>query len=231
VSEFLKTIPSLAALWLGILTSISPCPLATNIAAVSFIASRVTSQKLVLASGSLYTLGRTLTYTVLGALVCYGISSAPVVSKFLQHKLPQILGPLLILVGAFLLDIFKISLPLTGVSGVAERLADRGWALSSLLLGMIFALAFCPVSAALYFGALIPLSLHSGSHFLLPALFGIGTALPVVVAAFGLAFSAQVLFGLLDRIGQVEVILRKVTGAIFIAVGFYYSLVYIFRVL
>lgn len=230
MGEFLKTVPPLMTLWLGILASISPCPLATNIAAVSFIAHQVTSSKAVFLSGLLYTLGRTITYTVLGSVICYGMASAPLVSSFLQHKLPQILGPLLILVGAFLLDIFKMPLPSTGISSLAERVSGVG-IISAFLLGALFALAFCPVSAALYFGALIPLTLQHGSYVLLPALFGIGTALPVVLAAFGLAFSAQTVLGWLEHIGRAKTIARKITGIIFVAVGFYYTLVYIFRVL
>jgi cytochrome c biogenesis protein CcdA len=230
MSEFLKAIPPLTALWLGILTSISPCPLATNIAAVSFIAHQLTSSRAVLLSGLLYALGRTATYTGLGAVICSSAASAPFVSHFLQHKLPQVLGPILILVGAFLLDIFKLPLPSTNLGGAAERLT-KGGVFSSFLLGVLFALAFCPVSAALFFGALIPLSLHSGLHFLLPAIFGVGTALPVIVVAFGLAFGLQFLFNLLESVGRVEAIARKITGVVFIAVGFYYTLVYNFRVL
>jgi cytochrome c biogenesis protein CcdA len=230
MSEFLKAIPLLTALWLGILTSLSPCPLATNIAAVSFIAHQLTSSRAVLLSGLLYALGRTVTYTSLGAVVCSGVASAPFVSHFLQHKLPQVLGPILILVGAFLLDIFKIPLPSANLGGTAERLS-KGGVFSSLPLGVLFALAFCPVSAALFFGALIPLSLHSGSHILPPAVFGVGTALPVVAVAFGLAFGLQSLFNLLESVGRVEAIARKITGIVFIAVGFYYTLIYIFRVL
>jgi len=122
MSEFLKAIPPLTALWLGILTSISPCPLATNIAAVSFIAHQLTSSRAVLLSGLLYALGRTATYTGLGAVICSSAASAPFVSHFLQHKLPQVLGPILILVGAFLIDIFKLPLPSTNLGGAAERL-------------------------------------------------------------------------------------------------------------
>jgi cytochrome c biogenesis protein CcdA len=115
------------------------------------------------------------------------------------------------------------------LGGAAERLT-KGGVFSSFLLGVLFALAFCPVSAALFFGALIPLSLHSGLHFLLPAIFGVGTALPVIVVAFGLAFGLQFLFNLLESVGRVEAIARKITGVVFIAVGFYYTLVYNFRV-
>ena len=222
---------ALTALWLGVLTSISPCPLATNIVAVSFIGKRLGSPGRVLLSGLLYTAGRVLTYVVLGAIVVAGLLSIPAVSTFLQKYMNKLLGPILILVGMFLLDLlsfrFSFSAPVT--ESLQKRMPAWGmWGAAPL--GMFFALAFCPVSAALFFGSLIPLSLKTGSSVILPLLYGLGTGLPVFVFAVLIALGARSVSQAFDKLTQVEKWARGVTGLIFVAVGIYFSLAYIFGV-
>ena len=157
-----------SALWLGVLTSVSPCPLATNVAAMSFVGRRLASPRAVLASGLLYTLGRALTYAVLGGLLVASLLNAPVVSSLLQKYMNKLVGPLLIVVGVFLLEL--VSLP-RGRGGVAETLqgrVERAGVWGAGLLGVLFALTFCPVSAALFFGSLLPLAVKEQSSVLLP---------------------------------------------------------------
>jgi len=216
------------ALWLGILTSISPCPLATNIAAISFIGRRVGNSRHVLLSGLLYTLGRTVAYLLLGVVIMAGFMAASEVARFFQRYLNQILGPILILVGMLLLGFLggAGSLSLAGVS-VQER-AARGGLVWAVALGVIFALSFCPVSAGLFFGGLIPLATASASRFLLPILYGVGTALPVIVFAFLMAFASQYVARAFNRLTQIERWVRMATGTIFILAGIYYSLTYVY---
>ncbi len=219
-----------ASLWLGILTSVSPCPLATNIAAISFIGRSVGSPLRVLLVGLFYTLGRTAAYVGLGILLVGGILSVPGMSAFLQGFMNRILGPILILAGMFLLEL--ITIPLPG-GGWAQKVGERAgrWGIAgAALVGLIFAMAFCPVSAALYFGSLIPLALKAGSPILLPSVYGGGTALPVVVFAAIIAAGARQVGKAFDRLSQVERWARVLTGAVFIGVGIYFSLVFIFRV-
>ncbi len=219
-------IASLSAAWLGILTSISPCPLATNIAAISFIGKRVSRPRSVLFAGLLYTLGRMLAYVALAFVITFGLGGIPAVANFLQDNMNFMLGPILLVVGVLLLEL--ISIPSFG-GGPSERfqsLAKRSGLAGAALLGVVFALSFCPVSAALYFGSLIPLALKHQSSVLLPALYGIGTALPVVVFAFILAYGANKLGRAFDFVTKAEVWLRKGTGALFMAVGLYYIYVY-----
>jgi cytochrome c biogenesis protein CcdA len=221
------------ALWLGVLTSISPCPLATNIAAISYIGKRVDRQPRVLLAGLLYTLGRTLAYFLVALLIVKSLVSMSAVSMFLQRHASQALGPVLIVVGVLLLDV--IPWPWTGRgSSVLERLRGKAEQLGlagAALLGMIFALAFCPVSAALFFGSLIPLSLRHQSWILMPTVYGVGTALPVVVFSLILAFAANRLSRAFSALTAIERWLRRLTAAVFILVGGYYCLVYIFEVL
>ena len=219
-----------SALWLGILTSISPCPLASNIAAVSFISQRITQKNTVLLSGILYTIGRSLTYIVLGMLIVKALVDIPVLSDFLQRYVNKILGLVLILVGMVLLDLIRIPLNIPSVSeNFAKRLADKG-TLGSLPLGILFALAFCPVSAALFFGGLIPIAVKAESGIGLPLIYGIGTGLPVLLFAFLVAAGAGYMNNLYYRVTRIEFYTKKATGIIFILVGIYYALEYIFGI-
>lgn len=220
-----------SAVWLGILTSVSPCPLATNIAAVSFISRRITQKNTVFLSGILYTLGRSLTYIVLGVLIVKTLVDVPILSNFLQRYVNKILGIVLILVGMVMLDLLRVPLSFPSVSeNVAKKLAEKG-TFGSLPLGILFALAFCPVSAALFFGGLIPIAVKAQSGIGLPLIYGIGTGLPVLLFAFLVAAGTGYINNLYYRITRIEFYTKKVTGIIFILVGIYYTLAYIFELI
>jgi cytochrome c biogenesis protein CcdA len=216
-----------SALWLGVLTSVSPCPLATNVAAVSFIGQRVDRPRLVLGGGLLYSLGRMVAYVALGALIVAGFLAVPSASQFLQRHMNRVLGPVLIVAGIVLLGLLRFGLPGLGRTGerAQKRLAAAGlWGAAPL--GLLFALSFCPVSAALFFGSLVPLALRLESPALLPMVYGAGTALPVLVFAFLLALGARFVGVALNRLSQVERWARRVTGLVFVAVGIYMTLAY-----
>lgn len=216
------------AAWLGILTAISPCPLASNVAAISFIGRQLHSRAAILMSGLLYTFGRTLTYLGLGVILSSGLLASGELSRFLQKYLNEILGPLLILLGMILLGLIGsgLAIQLAG-EGIQQKAAKQG-ALYAFPLGVLFALSFCPVSAGLFFGALIPLAVNNGSTILLPALYGIGTAVPVVIFAFLIASGSKWLGRAFNKLHQIEFYLRTATGMIFIVVGLYYSLTHIY---
>ena len=219
-----------SAVWLGILTSISPCPLATNIAAISYIGRWVDNRRATVATGLLYTLGRSLVYVVLGALLVASLLSAPAVSHFLQKYMNKLLGPILILVGMILLGLIRFT---PKGSAIGEKVGKRveGWGIwGALVLGIVFALSFCPGSAALFFGSLIPLAVKYESSLLLPTVYGAGTALPVIVFAFLIAVGTNAVGQAFNRITQFELWARRITGTLFIGIGAYFSLAYIFRV-
>jgi len=213
-----------SALWLGILTSISPCPLSTNIAAVSYVGRRVGSPLAVLLSGVLYTGGRSFVYLILGALSVWSLMSMTAVSSFLQGSFPRVLGPLLIALGLLLLGIFEISLPSVGVNEKLQQRVDRAGVWGAGILGLVFALAFCPVSAGLFFGALVPLATERSSPLLLPLLYGVGTAVPVIAFAALLSAGAGWFGKALDRVQTFELWARRVTAVVFIGVGVYETL-------
>ncbi|MDD5423019.1 MAG: aromatic aminobenezylarsenical efflux permease ArsG family transporter [Candidatus Omnitrophica bacterium] len=218
-----------SALWLGVLTSISPCPLASNVAAISFLSKRIVHPALVLISGLAYTLGRMISYAILGWIIVSSILSVPQVAQFLQKYMGKALGPILILTGLVLLEIIPLRLPGLSLSQKHHnKLAESG-APGAFLLGFIFALAFCPVSAALFFGSLIPLALNSKSGIVLPLIYGIGTGLPVLVFTVAIAMGVKSLSRWFHRVTRLEYYTRKITGAIFILIGLYYSGVYILR--
>ena len=221
LSESLN-IPVLSALLLGLLTAISPCPMATNIAATAYVSRKVIKRRYAIITGALYTLGRMLSYSVLGILFVVAGLEIPGVASFLQDFGEQILGPLLIAVGIIMLAAERLSFDFGAgkLSSLGGKIADLGM-LGGFLLGALFALAFCPYSAVLFFGVLIPLALKSTGGVALPAVFAIGTGLPVLI--FGTLLSAGVarVSIWLNAVARTEKVIRKIVAIIFIGVGIY----------
>lgn len=219
-------VPILSAFLLGIMTAISPCPLATNITAIGFISKDIEDRKKIFYNGLWYTLGRAFSYTALGVVLYFGASKFHV-AKFFQLHGEKFLGPLLIVVGILMFDFIRIKFP--GFGKLSDQMQNKkrknNW-WSALLLGIIFALAFCPYSGVLYFGALIPMTISSASGLFLPFVFAVATGLPVIIIAYLLAFSLSSVGGFYNKIKIFEKWFRRVVAVVFILVGFYY--VYIF---
>ncbi|MFZ2356203.1 MAG: aromatic aminobenezylarsenical efflux permease ArsG family transporter, partial [Candidatus Omnitrophota bacterium] len=210
-------------------TSISPCPLASNVAAISFLSKKITHPFFVFLSGIAYVIGRMATYAALGFILINSILSIPQLAQFLQKYMSRALGPILIVVGLILLNIIKINLPGLSFSQKHQNKLVEAGAPGAFLLGAIFALAFCPVSAALFFGSLIPLAFQSKFGVMLPFIYGIGTGLPVLVFVVAIALGVTSLSHWFNKITRLEYYTRKITGAIFIIVGLYYIGIYILR--
>lgn len=230
--EWLQTIiehsgiPVLTAFALGLLTALSPCPLATNIAAVGFIGRDIENRRRIFRNGLLYTLGRIVAYTVLGIMligILKGGASLFGVQKFIGKYGEMIIGPALLLIGLFMLFGHRMPLPSFGFKGDGEGWARHGgW--GAFLLGVLFALAFCPTSGVFYFGMLIPMSATTTAGWLLPIVFAIATALPVLVIAWMLAFSAQHIGVVYGQMQTVQRWLNMVVGVLFTAIGIYYCI-------
>ena len=221
-------VPFLTAFILGIMTAISPCPLATNITAIGFISKDIENKKKIFFNGLWYTLGRAISYTSIGIILYFGASKFQI-AKFFQLNGEKFLGPLLIIVGILMFDFIKIRFPgFNKASENAEKKKKKNNWWSSLLLGMIFALAFCPYSGVLYFGMLIPLTISSTSGLYLPFVFAIATGLPVIIVAYILAFSLSSIGGFYNKIKIFEKWFRRIVAVAFIIVGFYY--VYMFYI-
>lgn len=215
-------IPLLSAFLIGIMTSISPCILTTNITAIAYISKDIKTIKNTLLNGIFYTIGRGISYTFLATLIYFGLSSFKISSIF-QGWGNKVLGPVLILIGLIMIDIIKINFKNTNpkIENLKLWLTKKGY-IGSLLLGMLFALAFCPYSGILFFGVLIPMVLKSSESLLLPPLFAFGTGLPVIIFSFIIAFSANKIGSIFSKVSQVEKIIRKITATIFIIIGIYY---------
>lgn len=221
-----STTPVVTAFLLGLLTALSPCPLATNIAAIGYIGKHIESRKGVFVQGLLYTLGRTIAYTLLGVvLIALLRSGASVfgIQKFIATYGELILPPALLLIGMFILFGNRLNLPSFGFGGEGEGLARRG-GFGALMLGLLFALAFCPTSGVFYFGMLIPMSANATMGYLLPILFAVATALPVLVVAWILAFSAGQIGVVYGKMQTIQKWLNRAVGVLFIAIGIYYCL-------
>ncbi len=220
----------LTAVWLGILTSISPCPLATNVAAMSFIGKDLGSPRKVLLTGLLYTAGRSLAYAVLAALLIASIFAIPDLSFWLSTYMNKVLGPVLITVGIVLLDVLPFRFATSCVTDQSGQRLGRSGPWGAGLLGVLFALSFCPVSAALFFGSLLPLAAKNGSSVLVPSAYGAGTGLPVFIFAVLIAMGAQWVSKAFKQLVRFERWARRITGVIFVLVGAHYCLLYIFEV-
>ncbi|MFC1462636.1 aromatic aminobenezylarsenical efflux permease ArsG family transporter [Verrucomicrobiota bacterium] len=219
-----------SAIWLGILTSISPCPLATNIAAISFIGRQVGNRRGVLLCGLFYAIGRTLSCILLGFVITAGLLATAELSRFLQKYMNEILGPVLILLGMVLLGLIGSGFSWNLAGDRVQQRAAKGGIIWSLLLGVLFALSFCPVSAGLFFAGLIPLSIKAGSSLLLPMLYGVGTALPVIVFAFLIAFATEYVGKAFNRLSQAEKWIRIIAGVLFVLAGIYYCLTHVYGI-
>lgn len=215
-------IPVLTAFLVGILTSISPCPLATNITAIAYISKDIKTPKNTLLNGFYYTLGRGLSYTILALVIYLGFSSFQISSIF-QGWGEKVLGPILILLSLVMFDVIKLNLKTKNarIEQLKERLATKGY-LGSFLLGSLFALAFCPYSGVLFFGILVPLVLKSSESLLLPSVFALGTSLPVIIFSFLIAFSMQKVGQAFQIVQKVEKVSRKVVASVFLLTGVYY---------
>jgi cytochrome c-type biogenesis protein len=223
-----SSIPVLTALLLGLITAVAPCPMATNITAVAYITRNVQDRKYAVFTGSLYTLGRMVSYSVLGILIIVAGLEIPWVSATVQDVGEKVLGPLLVVVGLLMLFIDRLAFGRGGdrLASLGSRVA--GWGMiGGFLLGVIFALAFCPYSAVLFFGALIPIALKSTGGVALPAVYAVGTGLPVLI--FGTLLSAGVagVANWLNAISRVERIMRIIVSLVFIGVGVYYVVLWI----
>jgi cytochrome c biogenesis protein CcdA len=225
--EFLQNIyensefPVLSAFILGLMTAISPCPLATNITAVGFLSKDIENRRKIFYNGLIYTLGRAISYTSIGVVFYFGASKFKV-AGFLQLWGEKLLGPLLIIIGILMLDVIRINFPLFGKLSekMSQKNSSSSW--NAFLLGIVFALAFCPYSGVLYFGMLIPITISSASGLYLPLIFAIATGIPVIIFAWFIAFSVQKVGRVYNRIKVIEKWFRKFVAAVFIAVGIYY---------
>jgi len=216
------TMPWLTALLLGLMTAISPCPLATNITAIGFISKDLEDRNRVFFNGLFYTLGRAITYTLLALIIFLGADQLKF-GGFFQRYGEKIIGPLLIVIGLFMLDIFRINFP--GFSRLTARLykKKKKWGyLDAILLGLVFALAFCPYSGVLYFGMLIPLTVTSASGLYLPIVFAIATGIPVIIFAWIIAYTISGIGGVYNKLKSFELWFRRIIAVLFISVGIYY---------
>ena len=218
-----SSFPLIAAFFIGLMTAISPCPLATNITAIAYISKKIDNGKHALITGLVYTLGRMFTYVLLASLIVYIGLNVQAVSLFLQRYGERLIGFLLVFIGLVMLNIIKLPSLKSGdrINKIKENLSGKGY-LGAFLLGVIFALAFCPFSAVLFFGMLIPLALKFSDGILIPSIFALATGLPVIIFAFILTFSVSKLGKVMNKVQTFEKYMRYIIAYVFILVGAYY---------
>jgi len=223
-------VPVVAAFFLGLMTALSPCPLATNITAIAYISKRIENSRHTLLTGFVYTLGRMAAYIAVASVIVFFGMNIQIIALGLQRYGERLLGLFLVLCGIYLLDIFHFDRLPGGdrvsrfTSSISARLADKGY-LGAFLLGVIFALSFCPFSAVLFFAMLIPLALAAGDPVIIPAVFALATGLPVIVISYLLVKGVGKCSGIVQKIGAAEVWIRRAVAAVFMVVGVYYIII------
>ena len=222
-------VPIFTAFILGLLTAVSPCPLATNITAIGYISKDIESRHRIFWGGILYTLGRVIAYTALGVVLISILregASMFAIQKAVSRYGEMLVAPALILVGLFMLFGNRLNLPKFGFSGGGNWKRKGGT--GALLLGVLFSLAFCPTSGVFYFGMLIPMSAAEAGGYLLPAVYAVATCLPVIIVAWILAYSVAGLGKFYNRVQVFQKWFNRVVAILFILVGIYYAVMYYF---
>jgi cytochrome c-type biogenesis protein len=212
----------ITAFILGLMTAISPCPLATNITAIGFISRDIEDRKRVFGIGLVYTLGRALSYTALALVLFFGADQMHI-SRLFQGWAEKFLAPLLILIGLFMLGVIPIRFPaFSFLTDKIEKTGEGSYG-KALLLGILFALAFCPYSGVLFFAMLMPLTLTSAGGLYLPVVFAFATGLPVILFAWLVAFTLGNVGKVYNKVKIFEFWFRRVIAVLFILAGLYYS--------
>lgn len=219
------------AFWLGLLTAISPCLMATNVAAITFLARRIDHPKFVLLSGLVYVLGQSLAFVLLAMVLISSLLSVPLVSLWLQNYMFRLLGPIMILCAMFLLELMSFQFGSGKLKAAVQSRASKGGLLAAALLGIVFAMSFCPTTAALFFGSLIPLAIAQHSSLLLPLAYALGVALPVTVFSVVIAATAHKVVSVFSQFSRVDRWARQGTGIVFLVVGIYFTLAFTLEIL
>jgi cytochrome c biogenesis protein CcdA len=217
-------IPVIAAFFIGLMMAITPCPLATNITAIAYVSKKINNKRNALLTGLVYTLGRMFTYVILASLIVWFGVNTQGISLGLQKYGERILGPLLMIIGIVMLDVIKINVfkGNSNLEVLKEKLARKGL-LGGFFLGIIFALAFCPFSAVLFFGMLLPLALKTGDAVIIPSIFALATGIPVILFSLVLVYSVSKLGSILNKVQTFERWMRRSVAMVFILVGLYYT--------
>ncbi|MCK9160257.1 MAG: aromatic aminobenezylarsenical efflux permease ArsG family transporter [Bacteroidaceae bacterium] len=221
-----SNIPIVTAFLLGILTAVSPCPLATNITSIGYISKHIENRSKIFWSGVLYALGRVTSYTILGAIIISILregSSMFAIQKVISNYGEMFIAPALILIGLFMLFGDKLNLPRFGFTQTQKAGKLKGlW--GSFCIGMLFAMAFCPTSGMFYFGMLMPMSAAQTGGYFLPVVFAIATSLPVIIVGWILAYSVSKIGKFYNHVQVFQKWFSRLIAFLFIVVGIYYAI-------
>ena len=208
-------IPVLSALLLGLLGSTAPCQLSTNFSALGLFTQKISNKKECLSAAFSFTLGKIIVYTLIGSLtILLGI-------KLNQAAIPiaqivrKALGPLMLIVGLYLLGLFKMNLSL--FTSLERNMTRHIPNIKNI--GVVYSLAFCPTLFWLFFGIVIPLGVSTRGGIILPGIFAIGTAIPLLVITLLIAYGIGTTKLFTRNVARINAILQKVVGVVFILVG------------
>lgn len=220
-----------SAAGLGLLTAVHPCPLAGHLGALAALSGWSRRPRRVWVAGLALAAGFASAYAALGILLSWGLASAPHTSEVLQTYLTRLLGPLLVVAGMLMAGLLGGSGTPALRERLSARLGRRAWgSWIAFPAGMLLALSFCPASAAIFFGVLLPLALTKQMPVLLPVTYGAGVALPLALAAFLAAFGAQWIGRKAEREARTRTV-RLAAGTVLILVGITHALRHVYGIL
>jgi len=217
-------IPLVSALLFGLIGATAPCQLSTNVAALAFLSRGVSNPSRVWGQTLAFVVGKVTVYLLVGgAVVALGLQ----ISQFSGTAIPVVvfarraLGPLLVVVGLFLLGVLKTQFTLGGrfSAWLEEKAGRRQGLIPAYLLGVAFSFTFCPTLFWLFFGLTIPLAIASPGGLLFPGVFAMGTALPVLALAALLTSGVVGVRETVKRFKAADVWIQRVVGGLFILIG------------
>lgn len=221
--------PFLYAVILGLLTAISPCQLASNITAIAYISKDISNKRRVFFNGIFYVLGNITGYSSLGIILFFGVSKFHV-SKILVSYGKIIMGVLLIVIGAVMLDVIRLNIPVIGrLSDKIQNRQTHATKLNAALMGFFFAITFCPYNAVLFFGMLIPLTISSVYGLYLPLVYSLTSGFPVIVIAYLTAYSISGIGNFYNKMRIFQKWFNRIVAVIFIIAGIYFLYVFFIR--
>lgn len=212
----------LTALLLGFLMILDPCTLFTSIAAIGYIDKEIANKRKVLTNGLMFVLGKLVTYVLVAIPFLMGAQTAGV-QHLLEHWGEPLLAAFMLICGVLLL--FSGHHHHEHDHGLTRWLTNadsRSSWLWSFMLGIFFAIAFCPHRLVYFFTMIdIAITLPPSWNWLLPVVFGLGTGLPIMLIAWLISYSAISANALTARLQSVEKWIRYISAVLFIGFGLY----------
>jgi len=224
-------LPLVSALLFGLMGALAPCQISTNVAALAFLSRDVSDPRRIWGQTAAFIAGKVTVYLLVGGAVVIlslqlnQVNDAVVPVVVIARRA---LGPLLIVVGLFMLGLLKLPLSLGErfSAWLEGKVGQRQGVIPAYLLGVAFSFTFCPTLFWLFFGLTIPLAIASPGGVLFPGVFALGTALPVLGLAAVIASGSVNVGQFVKRFKAANIWIQRAVGVIFVVIGLHEIILY-----